>query len=485
MYDVLIIGCGVSGAAAAYMLARYDLRVGILERSNDVANGTTKANSAILHAGYDPRPGSLMARLNRRGIALAGDICRRLDVEYRALPSLVIAFNERDMCEVRRLYQRGLENGVSVKILSHDEAMQVEPSLNPEVVGALYSDECAIVNPWEYATAMAEVAVLNGAELFLEHTVTGIDKEPDGTLTVKTDKGSFRTRYAVNAAGCFAGDICRMIGDDRITATNYAGQYFVLDKSEGARVRSVIFRCPDEKGFKGVLVAPTVHGNLLVGPDASPVPDGDFTATDSETLSMLRRRGLESVPGINYRNIIREYAGVRPTTQYKDFIIDVSPASPAFINLAGICSPGLSAAPAIGEEAVRLLGEQGLELKPKSDFSDSRPPVVRFAELSEEEKRQVAAEDPAYGQIICRCETVTEGEIVDAIHRPIVPRSLDAIKRRCRAGMGRCQGGFCSPRVHAILARELGVSPEDITLDSQGSYILTGSTKDLKGEDAE
>ena len=476
-YDVLIIGCGISGAAAAYMLARYDLKTGIIERSNDVANGTTKANSAILHAGYDPAPGSLMARLNRRGISMARDICRRLDIEYRPMPSLVIAFNERDMNEVHRLYERGIANGVSVRILSREEALAVEPSLNPDVVGALFSDESAIVNPWEYATAMAETAVLNGTELMLEQLVTGIEKNEDGTLTGITDKGSFRTRFIVNAAGCFAGDICRMVGDDRITQTNYAGQYYVLDKSEGARVGSVIFRCPDENGFKGILVTPTVHGNLLVGPDASPVSDGDNTATDSATLAMLKKRGLESVPGINFREVIHEYAGVRPTTQYKDFIIDVSPACPQLINLAGICSPGLSAAPAIGEEAVRLLAEQGLELKERADFKDTRPPVIRFAELSEEEKQRVAAENPAYGRIVCRCETVTEGEIVEAIHRPIVPRSVDAIKRRCRAGMGRCQGGFCSPRVHAILARELGVPMTEITLDSQGSFILTGCTK--------
>lgn len=477
MYDVLIVGCGITGAAAAYTLARYDLRIGILERFSDVACGTTKANSAILHAGYDPRPGTLMARLNRRGIELARDICRRLDVAYKPIPSLVIAFNEHDMEEVRRLYERGIENGVNVKILSQKEVLEVEPVLNPDVIGALYSEDSAIVDPWEYAAAMAEVAVLNGAELMLEHKVSAIRDNHDGTLTVVTDKGEFDTRYIVNAAGCFAGDVAKMAGDDSITQTNFAGQYFVLDKAEGARVNTVIFRCPDEKGFKGILVAPTVHGNLLVGPDAQPVSDGDAVHTDAATLAMLRGRGLESVPSINYKNVIHEYAGVRPTTQYKDFVIGVSPACGRLINLAGMCSPGLSAAPAAGEEAARLLGESGLELHPKKSFSDSRPPVVRFAGLSDEERARMVALRPDYGRVICRCETITEGEIVDAIHRPIAPRSLDAIKRRCRAGMGRCQGGFCSPRVHMILARELGVEPTEITLGEGGSYILTGQTK--------
>lgn len=476
MYDVLIIGCGVSGAATAYALAKYNLKVGIIERFNDVACATTKANSAIMHAGYDPKPGSRMAPLNRRGIKMAREICEKLDVEYRPMQSLVIAFNERDMGEVRKLYARGIENGVNVKILDRDELMKAEPSVNPECVGALWSDESAIINPWEFATAMAEVAVINGAELMLETSVTGIEKKR-GYVLVKTDRGEYKTRFVVNAAGTHSADICRMVGDERFTQSNRSGQYFVLDKEEGAKVNSVIFSCPDENGFKGILVTPTVHGNLLVGPDATPARNGDDTRTTAEILDMIKRAGLRSVPGINYRNTIREYAGVRPTTSAKDFVIDIDPECRRMVNAAGICSPGLSAAPAIGEEVVRLLSFAGLPLTKRDNFVNKRPPVVRFDGLDAEHRREMIAKNPAYGKIICRCETVTEGEIVDAIHRPIAPRSIDAVKRRCRAGMGRCQGGFCSPRVHEILARELGLPMEAITLDKQGSFIITGKTK--------
>ena len=475
MYDVLIIGCGVTGAAAAYSLARYDLKVGIVERFNDVACGATKANSAIMHAGYDPHPGTKMASLNRLGIKAAKKICKKLDVEYRPLQSLVLAFSEKDMEAVRELYARGKKNGADVRILDRKGVLAAEPAASPDCVGALHSRDSAIINPWEFALAMAEVAVINGADLLLEHKVTGI-RRGRGKLTVVTDRGELETRFVVNAAGAFAEDISAMAGDTSVKSLPRAGQYYVLDKEEGKKVNSVIFRCPDENGFKGVLVAPTVHGNLLVGPDAEPRADADDLSTDRESLDRIMKSGLSSVPSVNFRNIIREYTGVRPTTSEKDFVIGVSRSCRRMINLAGICSPGLSSAPAIGDEAVRLLGKQGLVLKRRRGFIDERPPVVRLAELDDEEKRRVIEENPLYGNIICRCETVSEGEIVDALRRPIVPRSIDAIKRRCRAGMGRCQGGFCSPRVHEIISRELGVPMEDVMLDKQGSFIITGRT---------
>ena len=476
MFDVLIIGCGVIGAAAAYELSHYNLKVGIIEKYNDVACGTTKANSAIMHAGYDPAPGLRMASLNRRGIALAKYLCARLDVEYKPLQSLVIAFSERDMKEVEKLYAKGIANGVNVKILTGDEARAAEPSLSPEVVGALWSDESAIINPWEFATAMAEVAVLNGAELMLGTKLIDIKKN-ENSLTAVTDKGEFEASFIVNAAGCFAPEVCRMVGDERMTPTNFSGQYYVLDKTEGKKVNSVIFGCPDENGFKGILVAPTVHGNLIVGPDASPVSDGEELSTKADNLARIKAMGTKYVPGINYRNIIREYSGVRPTTNIKDFVIDVDPECDLLINLASMGSPGLSSAIAVGEEAAKLLAGRGVKLKKKRGFKDSRPPVVRFCDMDAEERRKLVEKNPAYGRIICRCETVTEGEIVDALHRPIVPVSIDAVKRRCRAGMGRCQGGFCSPRVHEIISRELGIPEEDIPKDKTGSYIITGRTK--------
>jgi len=476
MYDVLIVGCGVIGAATAYKLSRYNLKVAIAERYNDVACGTTKANSAIMHAGYDPEPGTKKAILNRRGIEQAREVVKKLDVEYRPLQSLVIAFNDRDMEEIRKLYTRGLENGVHVKILSQDEAHAVEPALNPNVIGALWSDDSAIINPWEFATAMAEVAVVNGADLRLNAEVYSIEQHED-YLTAVTANGKVDAKFIINAAGCYAPDIAKMVGDDRIEATNRAGQYYVLDKVEGRKVNSVIFGCPDENGFKGVLVSPTVHGNLLVGPDAEIAAHPEDLATKPDNLGKIRAAGLKYVPTINYRNMIREYAGVRPTTNFGDFIIEINPCCSRMINLAGMASPGLSSALAVGDEAVKLLADSGLEMIENPDFKDERPPVIRFKELSPEEKKAVIEKNPAYGQIICRCETVTEGEIVDALHRPIVPVSVDGVKRRCRAGMGRCQGGFCSPRVHEIISRELGIPEEKVQKDKQGSYIITGRTK--------
>ena len=475
-YDVLIIGCGVTGAAAAYELSRFELSVGVVERANDVGCGATRANSAILHAGYDPEPGTLCARLNVEGVKLAKEICEKLSVLRHELPSFVLAFTEADMELVRELKRRGDVNGVEgCEVLSRDEVLAIEPSINPEILGALYAPHSAIVDPWEYTCAMAETAVVNGAEVNLCCEVTSVEKTEEG-FTVRTTGGDFSAKYIVNAAGCYASKIAAMVGDNSITPVNLCGQYYVLDKCEGKKVNSVVFRCPDEKG-KGVLVSPTVHGNLIVGPDAYTVENGDTVGTVASTLPNLKPSGLKSVPGIDYRQVIHEYAGVRPATTDSDFIINISPACKNFVNLAGIKSPGLSAAPAVALEGIKLLRECGLETKEKENFTDERK-VVRFNRLGEEEKAEIIKKDPLYGQIICRCETVTEGDIVAAIRRPIVPRSIDAIKRRTGAGLGRCQGGFCSPRVHEILARELGVSPLDIPLGNTGSYILTGKTKE-------
>ena len=483
MYDVLIIGCGVIGSAMAYTLSRYQLKVCVCERFNDVANGVTKANSAILHAGFDCPPGSLEARMNLEGIAMAREICKKLDVEYRDIPSFVIAFDEREMEYVRELYDRGVANGVpGVRIIDREEALRLEPGLNPKLIGALYAPGSGIINPWEYAVAMAETAVRNGVEVKLSSRVTGIERNEDH-FVVTTSSGSYEARYVINAGGAFSAQVYELVGGHGLKQTNFCGQYYVLDKSQGGIINSVVFPCPDEHGFKGILVAPTVHGNLIVGPDAYQVEDGDHVATVEPYLSQVKSGGLRAVPGIDFRQTIHEYAGVRPNTQIPDFVIEESPICPHFINLAGIKSPGLSAAPAIALEGLRILSGCGLELTEKETFIDRRR-RIKFRELSNAEKAAVIAEDPLYGRVICRCETVTEGEIVEAIHRPIVPRSIDAIKRRCNAGMGRCQGGFCGPRVHEILARELGVSPMDITMDEEGTWLLSSPIKEVSVHDA-
>ena len=476
-YDVLIIGCGVTGAATAYSLSKYKLSVGVVEGSNDVGCGATKANSAILHAGYDPEPGTLCARLNIEGVKLAKEICEKLSVLRREIPSLVLAFTEKDMELVKHLYENGIENGVEgIRILNNAETLEAEPMVNPEVIGALYAPS-AIVDPWEYTCAMSETAVRNGAEVNLCCKVTGVEIN-DGGYIVHTTGGDFSADYVVNAAGSYAFEVAAMIGDHSFEPLHRCGQYYVLDKSEGQRINTVIFRCPDENG-KGVLVSPTVHGNLIVGPDAFIVEDGKTVATVAETLHKLKPSGKKSVPSLDFSKTIHEYAGVRPIAVDSDFIIRSSEKSDRFIHLAGIKSPGLSAAPAIALEGIKILQEKGLILEQKEEIIDERK-TVRFNTMTAEEKSETVRKNPLYGRVICRCETVTEGEIVDAIHRPITPRSLDGIKRRTGAGIGRCQGGFCSTRIHEILARELGVSPLDITLGDDGSYILTGETKEVK-----
>ena len=477
MYDVLVIGCGVTGAATAFQLSRYKLRVGVLERENDVAAGATKANSAILHAGYDPLPGSLMARLNVRGVALARQLCPALDVPYSPCGSLVLGFTPADRETLAELYRRGRANGVpGLALLTGEEARALEPNLSPAVAAALHAPSAAICSPWEYCLALAETAVRNGAELHLETAVTGLSPV-EGGWRVETSRGALEARYVVNAAGLDAQAVHEMAAPSSFAIHPSRGQYFLLDKSEGTRVGRVIFQCPNEHG-KGVLVTPTVHGNLLVGPNAEPV-EGEDTATTAAGLDFVRETALRSVPSVDFRAVIRSFAGVRAVADTGDFVI--GEAAPHFLDLAGICSPGLSAAPAVGEYAVELLGRAGLPLEKKGDFRAARR-RVRFRELPEEEKARLAAENPAYGRVICRCETVTEGEILDALRAPIPPRSVDGVKRRVGAGLGRCQGGFCGPRVVELLCRELGCSPGEIVQDRAGSWLLARETKGGKAQ---
>ena len=472
MYDVLIIGCGITGAAAAFELSKYKLKTAVLERENDVAVGTTKANSAILHAGYDPEPGSLMARLNVRGVELARDLCEKLDVPYRRCGSFVLAFSEEERPVLEELHRRGTANGVpGLRLLPGEEARTLEPNLSGEVVSALYAPSAAICSPWEYCLALAETAVRNGAEVHLNTEVTGLTKTETGWKAA-TSKGEFEAKFILNAAGVDAQAVHELAAPKTFTIHPRRGQYYLLDKSEGDRVSRVIFQCPSRAG-KGVLVAPTVHGNLIVGPSAEPVA-GDDTAVTAEGLAGVRSAAARSVPGVLFNQSIRNFAGVRAATDRDDFILEE--AAPGFIDLAGICSPGLSAAPAIAEYAAELLSQAGLALEKKDRFVCERR-RVRFKELSQAERPALVEKEPAYGRVICRCETITEGEIVDAIHSPIPPCSIDGIKRRAGAGMGRCQGGFCGPRVLEILSRELGISPKDILQDQDGTILITGETK--------
>ena len=475
MYDVVIIGCGVVGASAAYELARYKLRVAVLEAAADIAAGTTKANSAIIHAGYDPEPGTLMARLNVEGNRLTGEICEKLQVPFKRVGSLVVAFSPEQLPTLRTLYDRGYKNGVpGLRLLSGEEARAMEPGLSEEVCGALLAPSAGIIDPWGFAIAMAETAVRGGVEVRRDCPVTGIEATGEG-FVLHTPQGDVTARFVLNAAGVDADRVHEMLEPNDWETLPSRGEYYLLDKSEHDRVSRVIFQCPGPEG-KGVLVAPTIHGNLICGPNAQNVEDRLDLGDTAAGMAEVRAKAARSVPGVEWRQNIRNFAGLRANTTRRDFIIEESKAHPGFIDLAGIKSPGLSSAPAIAKMAAQMLAADGLVLEPDPGFVDKREHIV-FKNLSAEEKNELIRRDPRYGRVVCRCETITEGEIVAALHSPIPPRTINGVKRRCNAGMGRCQGGFCGPRVQEIIARELGIDQAEVMLEQAGSYILTGRTK--------
>ena len=474
MYDIAIIGCGVIGAATAYALSHYEAKTVVLEAENDVADCTTKANSAILHAGYDPEPGTRMAELNVTGVAMAKEICAKLDVPYRQCGSLVLALQDSDVPHIEKLYKNGVANGVpDIQLLTADEVKAIEPHVIDTVKGALYAPSAAIVSPWEYALAMIEVAVRNGVELRRSSAVKSM-KKIDGGFELETATGTVQAKYVVNAAGIKAEAIHAMLGTPRFHIHPTRGEYYLLDKSEGARANHVIFQCPNELG-KGVLVSPTVHGNLIVGPDAVRV-EGDDTSCTSKGLEFVKTTAQRSIPDINFGESIRNFAGVRANVDVDDFVIEEAADVPGLIDLAGMKSPGLSSAPAIAREAVKILASKDILGAEKTNYKDGRR-HIRFKELSPEEKALLIAENPAYGRVICRCETITEAEILHAIHSEVPATTIDGVKRRCNAGMGRCQGGFCGPRVLELLSRELGISPMEVLQDKAGTNVLVQETK--------
>lgn len=491
--EVAIIGGGVCGCSLLYALSRYNARVMLLEATNDVGVATTKANSAIVHAGYDPEPGTLMARYNVAGSAMIRRLAGQLDILYRPCGSLVIGFDEADRRQLELLYARGQKNRVeAMELLDAPALGKLEPRLSEAACCALHAPGAAVVNPWELAYAQAEVAVQNGAELLLEAGVRAIELvENKGGVAgngpmkrhflLHTARGPVEARTVVNCAGIHSAAVAAMAspsGRAGFAIHTSRGEYYLLDKSAGDTVGRVVFQCPTPLG-KGVLVAPTVHGNLIVGPNAEAAAS---LATTAEGLAQVRRQALRSVPGLDFSAAIRNFAGLRAQASLGDmadtgdFVIGESDEVPGFFNVAGIKSPGLSAAPAIAAAVVEQLGEKYIDLKENKSFNNSRK-ILRFSHLDDAAREKAIAGNPLYGRIVCRCETVTEGEIVDALHRPLPPRSLDAVKRRCGPGMGRCQGGFCGARVQAIIARELGISPARVPQDRSGMNIVTGRTK--------
>lgn len=474
MYDVLIIGAGITGAAVAMELSKYQLKVAWVERHNDVAMETTKANSGIIHAGYDPKPETHMARLNVLGSKLFQQLAPKLNIHYEPIGSLVIGKDDQDQLLLQELYRRGLENGVEgLELLNRQQVLELEPNLCDDVQGALLAPSAAIISPWEACLAFARTAVYNGVELFLNHGVTAIVKTDNG-YRITAGGRDLESRYVINCAGIHCDKIFGLLNpkNEAFVSNPVRGQYYLLDKSQGKVVHHVIFRTPGKMG-KGVLVSPTVHGNLIVGPDAqSGLTDREDLASTAEGLQQIKTSSAETTTHINFRENIRNFAGYRAKIHGRsDFLIEESKEFPGFINFAGIQSPGLSCGPAFGLEAVALLTKAGLSLTLKEDFTYVPLPAF-FGEMTVDEINAKVAEDPRWGRIICRCETVSEGQIVNAIHDIIGATTVDAVKRRTNAGMGRCQGGFCGPKILEILSRELNKSPQEICQDKDGSYIV-------------
>jgi len=476
MYDVIIIGAGVSGSAVARELSRYKVNACVLEKEEDVCCGTSKANSAIIHAGYDAAEGSLMAKLNVEGNQIMPELSKELDIPFEQCGSLVVCLDEASLPNLQALYDRGVKNGVEDLEIITDKARirEMEPNLTDEVVAVLSAPTAGIVCPFHLNIALAENAYTNGIDFKFDTEVESI--EPiEGGWKLETSQGVYETRYVVNAAGVYADRFHNMVSESKIHITPRRGDYFLLDKNAGKHVNRTIFALPSKYG-KGVLVTPTVHGNLIIGPTAVDIEDKEGTTTTREGLDELSKASL-NVKNLPMRQVITSFAGLRAHEDHHEFIIRELEDAPGFVDCAGIESPGLTSSPAIGKMVAEILREK-LDLDVNPDFNGTRKGNIDLDTLSKEEKAALIEKEPAYGNIICRCEMVTEGELLDAIHRPLGARTLDGIKRRTRAGAGRCQAGFCTPKTMEILRRELGIPMTEITKSGGDSQLLVGYNKD-------
>lgn len=488
VFDIAIIGAGITGACIAREASRTTASVVLLDKENDAACGSSKANSGIIHAGYDPLPGTLMARLNVRGNKMYGELAEKLHFELKHTGSLVLAFDDAGVEKVKVLLERGNKNGVEgLRIVEGDELHKMEPGLGSNVKCALYAPTACVVNPYQATWAFAESAVINGVTFMRGTAVHGIERD-DSYFILHTGRGNIRARYVVNAAGCAAAKISKMAGCGRkFDIKERRGEYCLLDKKCKVEVNSVLFQTPTALG-KGVLITRTADGNLLVGPSADDQDEIGDTATHSRSIESVLKAAELTIANIPKGDVINTFAGIRalatevdqdgkPANIIEDFIIEEDSGVPSFINAAGICSPGLSSAPAIAEYVMQLLGKAGLDTSKRTGFIEERQGIESFALADTDGKKRLIKKDKRYGHIICRCEEVTEAEVVAAVRSPLGARDVDGVKRRTRAGMGRCQGGFCLPLVTAIIARETGIPMENVTKKGGSSFILEGRSR--------
>ena len=474
MFDVAIIGAGVIGGMLARELSKYQVSACILEKENDVACGASRANSGIIHGGYDPTPGTLKAKLNSEGVELLFTAAKELNVPCVRNGSMVCAFSAEEDKTLEELYHRGLENKIpGLQLLSGDEARKIEPMLSLAITKVLQVTNAGIVCPYQLTIAAVGNAMDNGVELIRNFVVTQITKNESGFVIVDANGNQVNSRYIANCAGGYSGEIARLAGDDSITIIPRAGEYMLLDKTEGSRVIHTMFQVPTKEG-KGILVSPTADGNLLVGPTAQEVATPESRDTTPEGLAVVRSLSAKTVPSVDFRAVITSFTGVRATGADGKFILQESEKVPGLIHAGAIDSPGLTCCVSIAKYLVSLLSQCGLELTDKETWNGIRENVHAFSQMSIEEKNTYIQQNPAYGHIVCRCEGISEGEILDAIRRNPAAQDMDGVKRRTRSGMGRCQGGFCGPYVMELIAKEMGIPMECVTKSGGDSYMLSG-----------
>jgi len=474
-FDIIIIGAGVTGCATARELSRFEAKILVLEKDEDVCCGTSKANSGIIHAGYDAKPGSLKAKMNVRGNELMTGLVEELDIPFKRIGSLVVCTDELQREGIEELYAQGLANGVQdLKILSGEEVRLIEPNISDDVICALYAPSAGIICPFRLNIALAECAEQNGVEFRFNTLVKDISTSDEG-FTLNTSQGVFNSKVLINAAGCHADEFHNQVSSEKIHITPRRGDYILLDRSCDGFVSHVVFPQPTKMG-KGILVTPTVHGNVLIGPTAIDTDNKDEAPLTADGISKVIEGAAKNLRNTPVRQVITGFSGLRAHEDGGEFILGETKDCPGFFDCAGIESPGLTACPAIGEYMAGLVSEK-LELRNKDSWNGICHDIRKPFEFTSEEREKLIQDYPEYGRIICRCETITEGEIIDSIRRPLGARSLDGVKRRTRAGMGRCQGGFCSPRVMEIISRETGIPLDNVTKSGGDSRILNGRTK--------
>lgn len=468
MRDIIVIGAGVVGCSIARELSKYNLDVLVVEKNSDVSEGISKGNSGIVHAGYNEKIGTLKAKLNIEGNKMFDDLSRDLQFPFKRNGAFILAFSDEEMKTLESLKENGEKLGVEgLEILTREEALNIEPNLNKEIVGVLNVKTSGIVSPYEMTIALAENAAENGVEFKLNSKVTSIEKISEGYKVTLNNKELVSGKIIINASGLEGAFLNNLVSMSKREINPVKGEYCLFDKVAGAMINKTLFQVPN-KLSKGVLVTPTAEGNLLVGPNAV---EGKTLETSREGIDEILDKSKKSLEELPVARILNTFSGIRPKTKGEDFIIEEVEDAKNFINVIGIDSPGLTAAPAIGVYVVNMIKER-LDLVEKKNFKKTREKIVRFAELSLEEKNKLIKEKPAYGHMVCKCEFVTEGEIVEAIHRPIKALTVDAIKRRTRASMGGCQGIGCTLPISKILSRELGIDISDINKNSEGSPVI-------------